>query len=189
MIDTQHTTDRRTLRFTSLDDLRADLDHLEDAFYDGCVRPAGNWTPAQVLNHLAAFINFAYDGYPPQLPPPGLIMRLFARLLGTKILDKGFPPGIRMPGIAAGTFGADDSPFEDALTRLRHAIDRLEASAPTIPNPVLGFLSHHDWIRLHLRHAELHLSFLHPEFALEPPDGDSDATLIIDEPDSHPANH
>lgn len=189
MIDTQHTTDRRRLRFASLDDLRADLAHLEDAFYDGAVRPAGNWTPAQVLNHLAAFINFAYDGYPPQLPTPNFLIRAVARLLGSKLLDKGFPPGIRMPGIAAGTFGADDSPFEDALTRLRAAIDRLEAAAPTIPNPVLGFLSHADWTRLHLRHAELHLSFLHPEFNLEPPDDADGDDLIVDTPDSHPDNN
>ncbi len=163
MIHTPSVTDRRRLRFASLDDLRADLDTLEDAFYDGAVRPAGNWTPAQVLNHLAAFINFAYDGYPPQLPTPHFLIRAVARLLGSKLLDKGFPPGIRMAGAPGGTFGADDGPFEDALIRLRAAIDRLEATAPVIPNPVLGFLSHHDWIRAHLRHAELHLSFLHPQ--------------------------
>ena len=29
-------------------------------------------------------------------------------------------------------------------------------------NPFLGELSHEDWIKLNLRHAELHFSFFHP---------------------------
>jgi hypothetical protein len=32
---------------------------------------------------------------------------------------------------------------------------------PAGPNPVLGKLSHQDWIKLNLRHAELHQSFFH----------------------------
>lgn len=162
MVNTKAVTDRRVLRFNSTADLRLDLDRLESAHKAGTLRAAGNWTPGQVFAHLAAFINFAYDGYPPELRPPPWLFRFIFGLLKKKYLHGRLPVGVRIPGVKNGTVGADLVAINEGLTRLRRAISRLESSAPTVPNPVLGRLSHEEWTALHLRHAELHLSFLHP---------------------------
>lgn len=53
-------------------------------------------------------------------------------------------------------------PFEEGLARLRKALDRLEKNPPTTPNPLFGHMPHEEWLLLHIRHAELHLSFVHP---------------------------
>lgn len=61
-LDTRTVTDRRPLRFSTLADVRADLDALEQAHRAGALRRTGNWTPAQHMAHVAAFINYDYDG-------------------------------------------------------------------------------------------------------------------------------
>jgi hypothetical protein len=44
-------------------------------------------------------------------------------------------------------------------------MEQLKTQAPTAPSPILGTLTHEEWIAMHLRHAELHLGFLIPEQA------------------------
>lgn len=158
--DTSKIADRRPLRFETLADLRADLATLERA--GGTLRTSGNWTAGQNFSHLAAFIEFAYDGYPPELSNPPWFIKAFLRLRKRSMLTSGLPAGVNIPGIKGGTVGADDAPAPAALARFRAALDRLERSAPTAPNPVFGPLTHEEWIALHLRHAELHLGFVHP---------------------------
>jgi hypothetical protein len=38
-------------------------------------------------------------------------------------------------------------------------LERLRREPPTGPHVIFGRLPHEDWIKLQLRHAELHLSF------------------------------
>lgn len=158
--DTSKVADRRRVHFATLADLRADLATLERAA--GTLRTTGNWTAGQNFSHLASFIEFAYEGYPPELSNPPWFIKAFLRLRKRAMLRGGLPAGVKIPGIRGGTVGADDAPAHVALARLRAALDRLERSAPTAPNPVFGPLTHEEWITLHLRHAELHLGFVHP---------------------------
>lgn len=158
--DTSRVADHRRLHFATLADLRADLATLERA--GGMLRTSGNWTTGQNFSHLAAFIEFAYDGYPPELSNPPWFIKAILRLRKRSMLRGGLPAGVKIPGIKGGTVGADHAPAPSALARLRTALDRLERSAPTAPNPVFGPLTHEEWIALHLRHAELHLGFVHP---------------------------
>jgi hypothetical protein len=152
---------RRTLAFASIPDLRAELDALEHAHLAGTLRTSGNWTPAQIFNHLAAWIDFAYEGFPPELRVPWLL-RFIVSFFRKRVLSSPFPLGVSIPGAPDGTFGQIDSSFELAIDNLRLALERLELQHPTHPSPLFGFLSHAQWIQLHLRHAELHLGFLHP---------------------------
>jgi hypothetical protein len=160
MIDTKNVKDRRALRFDSLAALSRELDGLAAAQAAGTLRTLGNWTPGQIFSHLAAFIEYAYDGFPPEIANPPWFVRAFGKLMKKKMTMKSMPVGIRMPGLREGTVGADTVPFEIGMKRLHAAIARLEAAAPTNPSPLLGPLTHEEWIGLHLRHAELHLSFL-----------------------------
>ena len=60
---------RRMLRFETLDEALAELDRIASAEQSGKLRTLGNWTAGQVLGHVAAWIDYGYEGYPLQPPP------------------------------------------------------------------------------------------------------------------------
>lgn len=162
-IDTKRVTDRRPLRFNSLADLRADLNTLEAAHLADTLRTSGNWTPGQNLAHLANWISYPYDGYPQGLGKPPPLIKFVLKFMKNKFLYGKLPVGFKIRNVPGGTAGADDIPFDQALARFRHQLDRLDAAPPSIPNPIFGHLTHDEWRTMHCRHAELHLSFLHPK--------------------------
>jgi hypothetical protein len=161
MIDTKKVKDRRQLRFDSVDKAIRDAQSLADAERRGAFRSTGNWTLGQALGHVAFWARAPFDGYPlaPRMP---LVLRLIIPLMKGRFLNKGLPAGARIPGIPGGTFGIDPMESDRGLAEMRTAFERLAQQAPTIPNPVFGPLSHEDWVKLNLRHAELHHSFFHP---------------------------
>ncbi len=160
-IDTAKVTDRRTIHFATPADVRADAQRIAAADRAGTLRRTGNWTAGQTFGHLAAWIDYPYDGYPPQLRAPWFI-KLILRFQKKKFLRGPMPTGVRIPKLADGTLATDLLPLDEGLARLLRAWDRLEKSAPPGPNPIFGHIPHEEWKTLHLRHAELHLGFLHP---------------------------
>lgn len=157
-IDTKTVKDRPTLRFATVDECLAYARRLADAERAGTLAQLGNWTLGECFSHISAFASYALDGYPPGLKPP-LLLKLILRALKAKMLKGPLPAGAKIPGTKDGTVGAIKMPTDDALRRLEAALRRLEAHAPTEPNPVFGPLSHDEWITIQLRHAELHMSF------------------------------
>ncbi len=135
---------------------------METARLAGELRSTGNWTPAQIYNHLAAFMEYALDGYPPGFKGPPAPVRLVLRFFRRRFCFGAMPAGLRIPGIPAGTIGQDDGPPETAADRLRRALARMNSTAPARPSHLFGRMSHEEWKGLNLRHCELHLSFLHP---------------------------
>lgn len=159
MVNTKSVTDRRPLRFDTPQQMWADIDRLAAADRLGTLRRSGNWTLGQNLGHLAAFVDYAYDGFPGR---PPWIIRVILKPMKNKYIRKGLPSGVKIPGTAGGTWAIEAIPLEDGLERMRKAWDRLLKVAPSDPHPLFGKITHEEWKQLHLRHAELHLSFLHP---------------------------
>jgi len=158
MIDTRQVP-RRTLRLSSIDDLLAELDQIEQAAQAGTLRAIGNWTPGQILGHLAAWIEYGWTGYPMKAPP-WPISWLLRRTLRRTLRD-GLKSGVKIPGIAGGTTGTEALETDVALERLRAALQRLQAGEPVrYESPAFGPMSQEDRVALQLRHAELHLSYL-----------------------------
>lgn len=157
-IDTGNVTGRRVVQFRTIDEALAEIEGLAQADREGRIELLGNWTLGQIFGHLATWIGFAYDGNP--LRPPWII-RVIMNFRRSKYL-KGLPAGVKIPGVQGGTLGTEVLPTEDGLEKLRSGLNRLKVEAPTKPNPIFGPMSHHEWIDLHLRHAELHLSFVKP---------------------------
>jgi hypothetical protein len=155
------TAQRRPIRFGTISQLRAELDGLEAAHRAGRLKARGNWTPGQCLGHLAIWVAYTYDGYPPPLRPPWFI-RLIMKLRKKKMLAGPPPQGVRIPGIEGGTLGTEDLPFEQALADYRKEIQRLEAGPPALPSILFGPMTHEEWKQWQFRHAELHLGFLDP---------------------------
>ncbi len=142
LIDTTKVQQRRPLRFTSLDDIRADLDR-------------------QIFQHLAVGFNCSIDGLRFHLPAP--VRFLFRLFLKSAFLNKPMRAGFRLPAKAATQLVPPPTTGqEEGLLNLRQAIHRLQTEEKRAPNPVLGKLTREEWDRLHCRHAELHLSFLVP---------------------------
>lgn len=157
MVDTKRIEERRALRFSSMRDVLNDVEYLDSG---DPPRSTGNWTPAQIVLHVAAVINYSVDGFPkPKAPLP---VRLLVRPFRKRILANGLPAGVRFPKGFDFLAPPSNVDWEVAVDELRRAIGRLETDRMTQRSPVLGRLAHDQWVQLHCRHAELHFSFMHP---------------------------
>lgn len=160
MINTKHVTDRRTLRFNSVEDVLADIDKIVAAEMAGKLRTTGNWTAGQAMGHVAEWIDYAYKGYP--MGPPPWPIRVILGLLKNRYLRKGMPAGVMIPKVKNGTFATDKISVGEGAARLREALNRLKCGEPAkFKSPAWGDMSDSERVTLNLRHAELHLSFLH----------------------------
>jgi hypothetical protein len=160
MIDTGKVADRRRLRFDTPAQLLADVDRIAASERAGRLRRTGNWTAGQTLGHLATWINYGYDGYP--IKPPWIVKMILRGMKG-RFMRGPMPAGKRIPKVEGGTLGVEPRTLDEGLAGFRAAWQRLQKSAPDKPNIIFGPLRHEEWIAMHLRHAELHLGFLHPE--------------------------
>ena len=158
-INTQTVSGYRKLCFHSIDDCQTEIQRIVAADEKGTLRAIGNWTPGQVMAHVAAWIDYAYDGYPIGAPP--FFVRWILRFQLKTMLKNGMPRGVRIPGIKDGTTGMDQLTTREAADRLTAAFQRLSDREPArFDSPAFGAMSDDDRIRLNLRHAELHLGFL-----------------------------
>lgn len=159
-IDTAKVQTRRTLIIRTPAELAAEVDRITASARAGTLTAVGNWTPGQILGHLAAWMNYGYDGFP--TTPPWFI-KIVLRLLKRRFFGgKGLPAGVRIPGAPEGTYGTEVLPLEEGERRFKAAFARLQAGPPAKPHPIFGPLTHQQWWSMHLAHAQLHLSFLIP---------------------------
>jgi hypothetical protein len=163
LVNTKSVSGRRRLHFCNVDGVVADVDGLADAERAGKLVSVGNWTFGQVLGHLAGWVDYSYDGVPMKVPA---VLRWVVRPFKNRILYKRMRAGSRIPRIPSGTLSTEPLSTEQGLERFRSRFARLAAECPARPHALLGPLNHAEWINQHLRHAELHLSFLHDQRAM-----------------------
>lgn len=158
MKNTKQVTGRRELRFDSFDDVLADAEQVTFQPH----HTLGNWTAAENLDHMAIPIEWATDGYPAGMSAP-LFFKVVGPMLKGRFLKKGFPAGIEPPPTMAG-FGTprENISLEDAMQRLRTAIERFKANGTIEKNLLVGRMSKPQWEQFNCRHCELHLSFIVP---------------------------
>lgn len=151
-------TDHRKLHFSTIDELQAEIDRIVAADQAGTLRCSGNWTAGQAFGHVAAWINYAYDGYPLRTP---WFIRMILKRRVRKYLRDGMPRGVRIPKVRGGTYGIDPMTTQEGAARLRAALQRLGSEPARFESPAFGPLSASDHVALNIRHAELHLGYLH----------------------------
>jgi hypothetical protein len=149
---------RRVIRFESAADVLAEAERIVAAERAGTLRRGGNWTPGQCFGHLAGWIGFCFDGYPVVAPPE---MAARAQVRKPTALREGLMAGFHIPGVEGGTAAIEPLATDEGLSRLRAGWSRLQGGMPRFPHPFFGMLTYEEWIMLHLRHAELHMSYLH----------------------------
>jgi hypothetical protein len=145
--------ERRDLAFASLDDVMPDVERLLAGH-----AAVGQWSLAQVCNHLATGIRLTLDA-PSRFSDTTREQDIARR----RFLHHGkFPEGM-----AAPLRVLIPEPDLDARTEadsLRDVIARFAAFAGPFPaHPRLGALTRDEWIRFHCMHCAHHLSFLVPE--------------------------
>jgi hypothetical protein len=172
-VDTKKVHGRRRMRFNSIDELWAEAETLAAAPQVACL---GNWSVGQTLKHLGVAMEGSINGPGFKVP---LMLRIIGRIYVKRLLLNGpFPSGFQLPGAAAKRLVAADSTTPaEGLAALRHGIARLQSETTRTAHPVAGRLSINEWNRFHLRHAEMHLSFLVPGQAPSPRGASAEAVL------------
>jgi hypothetical protein len=161
-VDTARVSNRRQVHLATLEDFAAEVDRIVAAAREGKVLPLGNWSPAQVLWHLARFIEFSIDGFPFRyLRGLSWITRLLRAVAWKWLIKLALRPGFANPPDAAALEPDTSVTLDDAASYLRQQLARIDrGERMTKACSSEGPYSHEQWIYINLRHAELHLSFL-----------------------------
>ena len=156
---TAKVADRRTLSFNCMADILGDIEMLDAAEKDGkSISATGNWTPAQIIEHVLCFIDCSMDGFDFKAP---LVLRIIGWIGRSYILKNPIKPGLRLPAKMSMVIPSPKTTWSDAVSHARKAILRVEAGKHmSKPSPLLGKMSHEDWVKLHCSHAEMHFSFI-----------------------------
>lgn len=154
---TTATHSRRTVRYSTLDEFLTDAEEIISRPH----RTVGEWTTGQILEHLARTMNASIDGF--GVKAPWLIRVTIGAYLKNSALIRPMKPGVKLPKKAARFIPAPDVNEEEALAACRSAVDRFDNEDPVAPHPMFGAMAREEWIQLHLRHSEMHMSFIVPE--------------------------
>ena len=156
MINTGKVVGRRELRFESVDQILDDAESMAGQE----TKTLGNWSEGQIYKHLAISFERSVTGssFKPPLP-----IRLLAPLMKKRFLTKTMKPGFKMPEKMKPDFmPPDEVSTEDGLAALRTNIEKYKNAEVLAPNSALGKMTREETDLLHMRHAEMHLSFIVP---------------------------
>ena len=156
-VDTKSVANRREVRYESYDDLLADVENLAGQEY----QVLGNWSYAQILEHLGIAMEGSIDGIPFKAP---WFMRLLAKmLLKKKLLAGPLSPGYQIPDNAKPTiYPKEEKSLEEGLEHIRTAVARCKSEKARASHPLFDTISPAEWDQWNLRHAEMHMSFVLP---------------------------
>lgn len=162
-IDTK-TAPRRDLHFASLDEAVADV----RALVGQPLRTTGNRTPDDLVGHLADSIEANVDGVDASAIP--LVVRLLAvpvrPYLRNRFCHRPMPAGATLPEAMNAQFNTGRCPdLAAAADAYEAAVRRLREAKMLPKHPVFGTFAIGECEQFHCRHAELHLSFIHPAAA------------------------
>ena len=123
---------RREIVYGTLQDFLDDVRRLIDVD----VTTLGNWSFAQILEHLARAIDSSIDGF--SFRSNWLVRTLAAPLIKNRLLTRPMKPGFTLPRRANSYLPDPDTDFDAAHTHLESAIERLATTTPTAAHPFLG---------------------------------------------------
>ncbi len=149
-VNTKKVQGRRKVRYESLDELLTDARRLSGVE----VHMLGNWLAGQIYQHLAQTLDASIDGFSFSMPAP--VRWIMTLLMKKKFLNKELPAGFK----STGKFIPEETSAEKGFASLQKAIERQKQVTGRVPHPGFGRISRDEWNDFHLRHAEMHMSFL-----------------------------
>ena len=158
MVDTKQVTGRCRRHFESIDEILAEARSLAGV----PTRQLGNWSLGQICHHLGVGMRESTSA--DRLFPVPLWLKLLGPLLRPRVLKRGLPRGFQLPPEGAKLIPPPVSD-DDGLATLEAGIAALRATTNRVAHPVFGKMNVEQWNLFHLRHAEMHLSFIVPEDA------------------------
>ncbi len=158
MTDTRQVTERRELSFRSMADILNDVEYMAAG---DPPKSTGNWTSAQIVQHVGRIIDYSIEGFP--VPKAPLPLRIVCRILRNKILREPMKPGVTLPTKFARLLPDDRLTWDEAVDGFRAVMTKLDTKRMACRSPVFGKLSPVHWEQMHCRHAEMHFSFIHPD--------------------------
>jgi hypothetical protein len=161
-VNTGRVRGRRLVHLCTIEDLESEVDHVVAAAEAGTVRSLGNWSAAQILWHIGRLIELSFDGFPFRYRRgPAWAMRLLRRISVRWLIALAFRPGFINPSYAATLQPDPLLSLDVAAGYLRRQLARTRGPEQMTKGcSIEGDYCHEQWIYIHLRHAELHLSFL-----------------------------
>jgi hypothetical protein len=158
-IDTSKISQRRILRFESINDCLDEANRLAASSRRGVCKQLGNWTLGQTFGHLATWAGYAYSPCPIKAP---WIVRFIMGFQKKKFLHNPMKPGVRIPRVDGGTVGTEPMEMEEGLKRFIATFERLKRETPSCPSPVFGMFTRLEAQAMNQRHVELHFGFFTP---------------------------
>jgi hypothetical protein len=155
-VETAKVQGRRQVAYNSLEEVVADAERLSS----GPVKTLGNWSAGQIFKHLAFAFSGSIDGLALTFP---WYLRTVARLFKGKLLAGAMPAGYKLSPQNASVAEPAPTSTEQGLAELRTAVSRLAREPQRAVHPLFGALTNEEWNRVHLMHANLHMSFLVPQ--------------------------
>lgn len=150
------TADRRELHFATLDEVLADA----EAVTDQCTA-TGNWTPPQIIDHVAFGVHMLNHGIDLKIPLPMKFLGRTLKLFGMH--TKSMKPGIKPPAKVAAAFAPPpDITLDEAKQKLRAEVAYANEHGMHHPSPLFGKMTPQECIEMNCRHAELHFGFVQP---------------------------
>ncbi|MFQ5489266.1 MAG: DUF1569 domain-containing protein [Phycisphaerae bacterium] len=141
------------MHFENYDAILADVDRLHPAH-----RTVGNWSLAQICDHLAGIHDYSLGGRQAEFQKGRLFRATVGRIALRILLRYGFIPERQ------GNLGPRERiEFQDARRRLRQSLERIARQPMTAIHPIFGPLTRQQWQQFHLHHAAHHLSFMIPQ--------------------------
>lgn len=150
MINTKKVSGRRDVHYASLDELLDDAQRLTNTE----VNTLGNWSQGQIYEHLARALDTSIDGVDFSFPAPARWM--MSLLMKKKFLYREIPAGFKVTGKVL----PEATSLEEGLASLERAVARQKQETDRAIHPGFGKLSNEEWEAFHLRHAEMHMSFI-----------------------------
>lgn len=146
---------RRTLNFDHLEDCVSECHRL---LQTGYVRN-GNWTLAQICQHLRLTIEANLKGYPTWMRVLGYPLRPFLRrFMMPRLLAGNSPTGVKTAGMFVPQANLDDSIEVHEFSR---CVEQFLAHTGELhSHPGFGRMNHQEFGAFHAAHAAHHLSFL-----------------------------
>jgi len=157
MVETRQVRGRCRRRFDSFDEILDEVRSLAAR----PTRQLGNWSLGQICQHLGVSMEQCTSA--DRLFPVPLGLRILGRLVRGRVLKKGLPSGFKLPPEGAALLVPPQVSLEEGLSTLKQGMAALSRTSRRTAHPVFGALDVDEWHQFHLRHAEMHLSFIVPE--------------------------
>src|SRR5688572_32113334 len=114
LVNTSNISQRRILRFESIDDCLDEANRLAPSYRLGQCKQLGNWTLGQTFGHLATWAEYSFSPCPIKAP---WFVRFFMGFKRNSYIYGPMKPGIRIPRIDNGTLGTEPMEMEEGLQR------------------------------------------------------------------------